>query len=371
MATEELTRLIRKAAHVPGLISFAGGLPAADTFPREQLAQAAHDVIADGVPSPLQYDWPEGRDRLRSKLAKRLQARGLKVTQDELVITNGAQDALALTLEVLQPKEVRVDRQTYPGALQALRAHGVKVRSHGLTGARYLMPAIDNPRGQVMGEDELHRALHATWLIEDEAYAELRFDGPSPAPLAEKARERTFLLGTFSKTLSPGLRVGWLLPPPELLEAVRQAREGRDLMVNGLGEAMLDRILDTFDYDQHLEKLRALYASRCEQLSEALTRLAGATFRAPQGGFAIWVETGLLGDDATLLSCALRCGVSFDPGSLFRPVDSHKRGTEGPALAMRLSFSSVPREQIAEGVRRLARALAMAQLHLAHRAHAA
>src|SRR5438094_493968 len=112
---EDLTRLMRKAAHVPGLISFAGGLPAPETFPREQLAHAAHDVIAGGDPSALQYEWPEGRQRLRATIARRLQARGVKVTQDELVITNGAQDALAMTLQVLQPKEVRVDRQTYPG----------------------------------------------------------------------------------------------------------------------------------------------------------------------------------------------------------------------------------------------------------------
>jgi 2-aminoadipate transaminase len=371
MPIEDLTRLIRKATHTPGLISFAGGLPAPETFPREQLARAAHDVIASGEPSPLQYDWPEGRVGLRARLAKRLQARGVKVTQDELVITNGAQDALALTLEVLQPRDVRVDRQTFPGALQAMRNAGVKVRSHGLTGARYLMPAIDNPRGQVMGDDERHRALHATWLIEDDAYAELRFDGTCPPPLYTRASDRTFLMGTFSKTLSPGLRVGWLLPPPQLLEKVKQTREGRDLMVNGLGEAMLERVLDTYDYDQHLENLRALYAGRCEQLSEALARLPGSSFRAPQGGFAIWLETGLLGDDATLLSCALRCGVSFDPGCLFRPGDSRRGGEQGPALSLRLSFSSVPREQIAEGVRRLARALAMAQLHLSHRAHAA
>jgi len=371
MHTDSIQRLMRKAAHTPGLISFAGGMPAPETFPREQMARAASEVILAGVPSPLQYDWPEGRDRLREKLAKRLRLRGLAVTADELLITNGAQDALALVLQVLQPKEVRVDRQTYPGALQAFRAAGVRVRTHGLTGLRYVMPAVDNPHGRGMTDGERSRALHATWLIEDDAYADVRFDGPARDPLAARARDHVFHVGTFSKTISPGLRVGWLCPPPSQLEAVRQARSDRDLMANGLSGAILERLLDRYDYDEHLKSLRALYGERCDALIDALKKVdTELAFRAPEGGFAVWVETPMLGDDETLLACAIRCGVAFDPGCLFRP--SHTGASEaGPSLAMRLSFSSVPKEQIAEGARRLSRALSMAQLHLHHRAHAA
>jgi 2-aminoadipate transaminase len=193
-------------------------------------------------------------------------------------------------------------------------------------------------------------------LVEDDAYADLRFDGASPTPLLARARDRVFLLGSFSKTLSPGLRVGYVIAPPRWHEAVLAAKSGHDLQASGIGQAIVEQVMARSDFDERLSGLRRFYGLRAERLQAALSRLEGVRCSRPIGGFSIWLETDLPLGDEDFLELAVEEGVCVDPGCLFQAVAG---GPEG--LSMRLSFSSVPEAEMLRGAERLASALSRAR----------
>jgi 2-aminoadipate transaminase len=348
--------LLRSAAQREGIISFAGGLPAPETFPRQELAEAAEQATTGMGESPLQYGWPEGRPSLRQLIAGRLRARGAPVDAEDVHVTNGAQDALSLALEVLGATEVRVDFATYPGALDVFEAKGLRVVASQASPVSYVMPAVHNPWGWTMTAERRAQALSAAVILEDDAYADLCFDSPAPRPLLADAPEKTFAIGTFSKTVSPGLRVGWLVAPRPWRAKLREAKARRDVQAGGLAQAMIEQLVMRGDFDERLERLRRHYRARCERLLELLPRLQGIRFGLPEGGFSVWVETERVESDERLLARALVRGVAFDPGTMFR-AEPEKHLT----LAFRLSFSAVPIEQMQEGIARLAAALADAR----------
>jgi 2-aminoadipate transaminase len=213
---------------------------------------------------------------------------------------------------------------------------------------------VSNPIGIDGVAGRRHRLLASgVPLIVDEAYAELRFDGRLQQPLLAQSRERVWHVGTLSKTLSPGLRVGWLVPPRSRREEVLERKHAADLQASSLAQAAAAALLDELDYDAHVERVRRAYAARCEVMVGALRRRAPDTWRwvEPAGGFSVWIEVGAEVDEAALLDHAIRNGVCFDPGRLFRPDDA-----EG-GLAFRLSFSSAPPGSLSEGVRRLVAAV--------------
>lgn len=355
---ERIDRLQRISAARPGVLGLAGGLPADELFPRVALADAFLGAVSGPRAEALQYGWPEGSEGLRSFLAGRLRARGARVDTDDVVVTSGAQQALALALEILGVggRRVTVDGETYPGALDLLRSRGA-VPSTSLEGAAgaYVVVGASNPRGVGLAEERRRALLGAgVPLVVDEAYAELRFDGRRETPLLADAPERVFHVGTFSKTLCPGLRVGWLVPPRSVLaDAVRRKREA-DLQASSLAQAVLERWVAAGGHDVHLERCRRAYAARMDRLVGAVRAwLAGARFVEPEGGFTLFVETDLEGvDEARALALAAAHGTSFDPGSMFRATESKS------PLAMRLSCASVPSGDLDEAVRRLARAIA-------------
>jgi 2-aminoadipate transaminase len=358
---EHIDALMRDGAARAGTFSLGGGLPASELFPRRALAASFLRVIREPGASALQYGWPEGRPGLRAWVAERLRRRGAAVAAEEVILTSGAQQALAIAAEVAFAAGGRIgcDAESYPAALALFRARGLTptVERTGVVGF-YAMPALSNPRGHGLGEDE-RRALLARAraagvpIVEDDAYAELRFDGRSPRPLLAEARALVFHVGTFSKTICPGLRVGWLVAPPDFRQRALVAKHTSDLEANSLAQALLEDFLAHADYDALLDRARRFYAPRARRLAEALRRALPAwRFTLPEGGFTIWVETDREGDDAALLEAAIRQGVSVDPGRLFR-VDQR---ASPPAL--RLSFASEPGPRLAEGVERLARAWA-------------
>ncbi len=356
MRTPGIDKLLRTAAHTKGIISFAGGLPAPETFPRAELAQAAEAATTTMGEGPLQYDWPEGRHTLRQLIADRLRARGARVDAEDVHITNGAQDALSLALEVLGANEIYVDRATYPGALDVFQANGLQVVSTRTSAVWYVMPAVHNPYGWRMSGARRAQALKAGIIIEDDAYADLYFDGRVPRPLLADAPRKTFSIGTFSKTVSPGLRVGWLVAPQPWRTKLREAKARRDCQAGGLAQAMIERLIAQDGFDERLERLRLHYRARSERLLELLPQLPGIRFGLPEGGFSVWVETEAVDADERLLARALARGVAFDPGTLFR-AEPHAHST----LAFRLSFSAVPVDQMQEGIARLASALTEAR----------
>ena len=224
-------------------------------------------------------------------------------------------------------------------------------RSRTATGADvfYVIPEIGNPEGLPLDAElaGIVRASNAP-VIADDAYAELRFDGARTRILDSSSR--VWRVGTFAKTLCPGLRVGWLVPPREHRGHVLRLKHGADLQANGLGQAVLAELLEAWDYDAHLECARRVYGRRAGALASALrTHLPSWTFREPEGGFSIFVDTGVPGDDVALLAVASAHGVSFDPGRMFRARDDGRVG-------LRLCHCNVAEPLLEEGVRRLARA---------------
>jgi len=331
-----IDRLQRIAAARPGVIALAGALPARELIPRAELARALAEVTAGE--EALQYGWPEGDAALRGWIADRLRGRGADIGADRVIVTAGAQQALAITAAALAGT-VTVGDATYPGAL------GVFERVVERGGEiRYVMPGVSNPHG--VDIDHVHDGT----LVADEAYAELRFDGRTPRPLLGDA---VWHIGTISKTIAPGLRVGWLIPPPAAHAAALAAKQAMDLQSATLSQAALARLLATFDLDGHLARVRACYAARAAALAEALARHVPALrFREPEGGLSLWAELDAAADtELALLEAALREGVMVDPGSAFRP-------RPGGPLALRISFSNAPSHALEEGARRIARALA-------------
>jgi 2-aminoadipate transaminase len=340
--------LHKAAAGRKDLLGLAGGLPADELMPQTELATALAQAAGSGADA-LQYGWPEGDEALRAWIASRLAARGAPVEPRRVIITAGAQQALALAGESLRGAQIAVGDATYPAALSAFAAAGARVVGDR-GAARYAIPGISNPHGiELASRDELLAGREV--LIVDEAYAELRFDGRVPPPVIGDAPDRVWHIGTISKTLCPGLRIGWLVPPASAHAAVVELKQAADLQTATLSQAALVRLLARVDYDALLERARRFYAQRCERLVEAVRRhLPELRFAEPEGGFSLWLETDEIGDDVALLEAAITNGVSFDPGSAFRhtPVDR---------IALRLSFSNAPTNQLDEAVRRLARTL--------------
>jgi 2-aminoadipate transaminase len=326
-------------------------------FPRIALTQAFLRAIGHSA-AALQYGWPEGQPELREFIAARLRARGCRVQPDDILVTSGAQQAISIATNLVfgRSTTIRLDPETYSGALELFRARGLDITLDlaGATGA-YVMPQIDNPRGQVM-RAEARRQLLATarrrnlMLIEDDAYADIVFHGEPTRPLLAEAPESTFHIGTFSKSLCPGLRVGWLVPPHRYRERALKAKRESDLQANSLAQSVLAEFFSHDDFDARIAKSRRLYRRRATRLADALRRhLPEWTFDEPKGGFSVWVETGQPGDDAALLKHAVSLGVSFDPGSMFRV-------STRDTLCLRLSYSCLAETSIEEGVRRMARA---------------
>jgi 2-aminoadipate transaminase len=353
-----VTELQREAADNGDAIGLAGGLPATDLIPRDLLADALAEAMR-GDEDAVQYGWPEGIRALREWIATRINARIERTTRHvdprRVIITSGAQQALSLIAMVHRGTRIAVGDATYPSAIAAFERAGVTVVARAGVGQRdthYLMPGCANPSGVDLVEPWRAYWLGLGPLIADEAYSELRFDGAIARPLLADAPDRVWHVGTLSKTLCPGLRVGWLVPPIRDHEELLQHKEAADLQAASITQVAAARLLQRLDYDAHLARVRAVYHDRAERLCDALAiELPDARFVEPNGGFAVWVELDDDGDDIALLEAAIEHGTSIDPGRLFRPRDAH-----GP-VAFRASFSSAPIDRIAEGVQRLARAV--------------
>jgi 2-aminoadipate transaminase len=341
----EVAALQRTAAERKDVIGLSGGLPDTELMPREEIAVALAAVVRR-ADEALQYAWPEGVARLRAWIAKRLSARGADVSADDVIVTSGAQQALSLIGMAHRGKRIAVGEATYPAAIAAFERAGAEaVVDDG--DARYVMPGVANPSGR-----ELLAGMPGGVVIADEAYTELRYDGTLPRPLVADARDRVWHIGTLSKTVAPGLRVGWLVPPRGEHQELIDLKEASDLQTASVTQEAAAYLLTRFDYDAHIERSRAAYRKRCEVFCTALHEVAPQlAFDEPAGGFSAWIELPDERDELALLERAIENGVSFDPGRGFRPP-----GSTGPS-AIRASFSNAPIDQLAEGARRLATTL--------------
>jgi 2-aminoadipate transaminase len=350
--------LLRRAAAMPGSISFAGGLPDPTRFPKLELSRAFLTTLRRHADTALQYGWPEGDLELRREIVKMLAARGAKVSHERVIVTSGAQQALSIAVNAApRRRSIAVEPESYPGALDVFRALGAELApASARADLQYVMPSVGNPRGLRMDDaqrrDVLARASGHRYIVEDDAYDGTDFAQESTEPLLALAPDRVFHVGTFSKTLSPGLRVGWLVVPTRWHQRALSRKQRQDLQASSLSQALLVEYLRSGHFEEHRRRSVAAYRAKLGRLSRAVGRaLPELSFQLPVGGFSLWLESERAIDDLALLKEAVKAKVSFDPGSSFRVRPSTK-------LAFRLCFSAVPSGSIEEGVARLARALA-------------
>jgi 2-aminoadipate transaminase len=357
----------------PGVISFAGGLPAPELFDTAGLGAAFAAALADGGRT-LQYSTTEGDPELRAAIAARLTARALPTEPDEVLVCSGSQQALTLAATVLiEPGDVvLVEEPSYLAALQAFSLAGARVvpvacdddgldpdaaaaaaRRHGAR-LLYTIPTFHNPTGRTLPL-ERRVALAAVaercglWLIEDDPYGELRYRGePLPSLATLGAEDRTLSLSTLSKVAAPGLRIGWVRTPPALRSSLVVAKQAADLHSSTIDQAAAARWLATVDLPAHIEGLRAAYGARRDALLDELADALppGSVHNRPEGGMFVWARLPDGWDAEDLLRRALERDVAFVPGYPFfaGPPD---RAT------LRLSFTTHPPEEIAEGLARL------------------
>ncbi len=381
----------------PDIINFGGGLPAPELFPVEELRRAFNQVlIADG-PAALQYGLTEGHRPLRELIAQRAGRRGISCSPDDVMITTGSQQALDLLGEVFLSPEMKVliEGPSYVGALQAFAAQqarfipfpmdeeGLVVPAvtrwldHERTGSRpdqtaflYTVATFQNPSGVSMSLPrrlELISLSHSFGLpiVEDDPYSELCYGSQAPPAIrANAGGEDVIYLGTFSKILSPGLRLGYVIAPGQVIERLVVAKQGRDLHTDGLSQRAVVEYCRHHDIDEHIERLRAAYGERRNAMLAALKNSMSevAEWTEPQGGMFLWVTLDPSIDTTELLSEGLEQRVAYVPGSAFH-IDGSGRN------CMRLNFTNSTGDQIQEGIARLG-GLIKTRVHEARRATA-
>jgi len=365
------------SARVPGMLSLAGGLPEQSTFPRELLSAAAVRRLATG--EVLQYSTTEGDDGLRQYIAEYESQRQQRIVDPlDVVVTTGSQQALAMLATIVgDPGDtIAVPHPCYLGALQTFQAAGLRAHAVGVVdgrldvdgleadligGARinalYVVANHGNPDGSRL-DDATNRRLAGLadawgfWIIEDDPYRELWFDTP-PAPSIAAHSPNAIALGSFSKSIAPGLRVGWLVASGDAFAAVVRSKQSLDLHTSSLSQALIADVLDSTGwFDAHTAQLRVMYASRRDALVDALTTTFGdrIRFTPPSGGMFAWAELDDV-DTAALLPSALEAGVCFVPGVEFEVGGSSLRNW------LRLSYATVDEARLGEAVRRLASAV--------------
>ncbi|GAC42745.1 PLP-dependent aminotransferase family protein [Paenibacillus popilliae] len=376
-------RDILKLTQGKSIISFAGGLPAEEYFPMETIRYAA-DRILKHSPQALQYGLTEGTTVLRERLGERLGShRNIPAAIDEFLITNGSQQALDLFARtMLDPGDtVLVESPTYLACLQVLRmqqANVVPVDSddHGMIPEDvaeklkhhrpkfvYVVPTFGNPTGRVWSVERRQALLdlcreHGTVILEDDPYGELRFTSarvPNIAALEGKADHRLVAYtSTFSKTIAPGLRTGWIVADRQIIRMMARAKQSADLHTSVLDQLILSEMLlpEVFKLDDHIRKLSSIYKERMETMEAELSRSiwSDSVWNKPQGGMFFWVELPEGLDSQMLLACAVGKGVAFVPGMSFYAGEP-KRNT------MRLNYSFAEPDVIRTGMERLSEAV--------------
>jgi 2-aminoadipate transaminase len=366
-------REILKVTERPGIISFAGGLPSPRTFPVDAFREACGRVLDTDGRGALQYAASEGYGPLREAVAAMLP---WDVDPAQVLITTGSQQGLDLVAKVLidAGSRILVETPTYLGALQAFMpmepevvgvasdADGIDIEglTAAATGARflYVLPNFQNPTGRTMsdaGRQALaQRAAELGLpLVEDNPYGDLWFDAPPPAPLSARNPDGCVYLGSFSKVLAPGLRLGFIVAPQAIFPKLLQAKQAADLHSPGFNQRMVAEVIKDGFLDRHVPTIRALYKSQRDAMLAALAREMqglGVEWNAPDGGMFLWARLPQGMSAIDLLPRAVDKGVAFVPGAPFYAQDPDTR-------TLRLSFVTATHEQIDTGIAALARAI--------------
>jgi 2-aminoadipate transaminase len=377
-SSNEVTRTFLSAGGIPGLINLGGGLPAPETYPVPELAEIARNVVERHPDQTLGYGPIEGLPELRDAIAARLSEPGLRLSRENVIITASGLQGLDLLGKVLidEGAPIAVQDPTYLGALDAWRPRrpryqALRLDDPGLDAARaiagaqfaYTVPNFSNPTGRLVDlatRERLADAAHATgtWLVEDDPYGGLQYEGsPLPRILALSARRGgdaayagpVVYMGTVSKAVAPGLRIGWIVTAPEMIGALTVAKQGSDLCTSGLTQRVALAALEDGLVERLQPRIVALYRERRDALCAALQAHLAEwfAFERPVGGMFVWAtarDPAL--DTDRLLPLALKAGVCFSPSSVFDASGENRR-------ALRLNFTLNPPDRLHEAARRL------------------
>jgi len=383
--TSSAIRELLKLTERPDILSFAGGLPAPEVFPLAEVGAAVQRVLEEHGPAALQYSTTEGYLPLRELLVRHMIRYGIQVTPDNVLITSGSQQALDLIGKLLlnPGDQVLTEAPTFLGAIQAFTAYQadfvtVPIDDEGLrvdlleealrSGPKflYVLPNFQNPGGVTLSLERRQRLVelasrYGTPIVEDDPYGQLRYEGHHLPPLVKVDAEyhgcahgeRAFrggvlYLGTLSKTLAPGFRLGWVVAPTEVIEKLVQLKQGTDLHTSTFTQMVAYEVARGGFLDRHVSVIRKVYGDRRDAMLRALKAHfpPGVLWTRPQGGLFLWVTLPAGLDSTKVLDEALQEKVAFVPGAPFFP-----RG--GGAGTLRLNFSYCNPQKIEEGIRRL------------------
>ncbi|MGB2606928.1 MAG: PLP-dependent aminotransferase family protein [Candidatus Sulfotelmatobacter sp.] len=384
-------RELLKVTQQPEMISFGGGLPAPEVFPVKRFEEACHTVLEEHGAQALQYGATEGYEPLREMIAKNMARYGILAKSENVLITSGSQQALDLIGKLLinSGDRVLVEAPTYLGALQAFNVYGaqfltVPIDDDGLRTDQlesslrlspkfmYILPNFQNPAGVTLSEARRHQLIfladkYGIPIIEDDPYGQLRYEGEHLAPLVVLDRENlrrdngfrlgnVIYLSTFSKTLAPGIRLAWIVAPPDVVSKLVMLKQAADLHTATFNQMVAYEVAKDGFLDQHVKRIRQVYRERRDVMLQALQEFfpAEVTWTHPKGGLFLWVTMPEGTDCRLLFRAALAENVAFVPGDCFYGNDL----ADG-CRHMRLNFSHSAPELIREGIRRLSVAVKM------------
>lgn len=361
-------REILKITQRPEIISFAGGLPSPLTFPVERMKAAYDKVLSETGKQALQYGPTDGYAPLREWIAGYLSTPDCKIVPEQILMVSGSQQALDLLGKVLidEGSKVLVETPSYLGALQAFSVyrpefHSVETDDHGLVpssieglaeGARllYSLPNFQNPTGRSLSLERRQELVETCArlglpLIEDDPYGALSYKGEPMPRMLNMNPDGVIYMGSFSKVLTPGIRLGYVCAPLPLVRRLELAKQAADLHTATLTQMVVHEVVKDGFLNEHIPTIRTLYANQCQAMLDAMEEQfpAGVTWTRPEGGMFIWVELPKQIDATKLLDQAIAARVAFVPGAPFYANDPDTH-------TLRLSFVTVPPERIREGI---------------------
>ena len=364
----------------PGMISFAGGLPAPEMFPVAEMEEAAKQVMEEAGAVAMQYSTTEGFDPLREKIVARMTEKyHIHTTKDNILITNGSQQGLDFSGRVFldEGDVVLFESPSYMGAFNAFKAYEpafqeVPTDEEGMIPEAldkilsenkrvkmiYVIPDFQNPTGRTWSLERRKRFLEVVGkynipVIEDNPYGELRYEGEAlPSLKAMDQTGQVIFLGSFSKILAPGYRIGWICAEKDVLQKYIFVKQGADLQPSTISQMEISKYMDLYSLDQHVEEVKVIYKRRRDLMFDTMKKCfpAGAKFQKPHGGLFMWVELpeGMNAKDL-LIKCVDKF-VAYIPGGAFFP-------NGGKENTFRLNFSSMPDDLIVEGILRMGKVL--------------
>lgn len=372
-------RELLKLADRPEVISFAGGLPAPELFPTKELIKVAEAVLTESGTQALQYGPTDGFTPLREKIAARSEKFGFKPNVEDILITSGSQQGLDFSARVFlnEGDIVIVESPSYLGAINAFKACmpefvEIATDSEGMimedleevlktrenVKMIYVIPDFQNPSGKTWSIERRKRLIELANeydlpIIEDNPYGDLRFEGEIPPSIkAFDTEGRVIFLGTFSKTFCPGMRIGWVIADPQILQKYNFIKQGADLQSSTIAQREMDKYLEMYDLDAHIENLKKVYRNRRDVMMAAIKEHfpSNVSYTYPEGGLFTWVVLPEHISARDVAPKALENNVAFVPGGSFFPNGGNEN-------TFRLNYSNMPEDKIKEGIARLGKVL--------------